>query len=72
MQEIAGQIMAHVKRLKQKTTKIEERKKKKKKKKAQTNENRAAKAACSPNNAFFVVNKLNQFFIFKPLNSLEQ
>jgi hypothetical protein len=70
LQEIAGQIMAHVKRLKQKTTKIEERKKKKKK--AQTNENRAAKAACSPNNAFFVVNKLNQFFIFKPLNSLEQ
>jgi hypothetical protein len=69
LQEIAGQIMAHVKRLKQKTTKIEERKKKKK---AQTNENRAAKAACSPNNAFFVVNKLNQFFIFKPLNSLEQ
>jgi hypothetical protein len=71
LQEIAGQIMAHVKRLKQKTTKIEERKKKKKKK-PQTNENRAAKAACSPNNAFFVVNKLNQFFIFKPLNSLEQ
>jgi hypothetical protein len=31
LQEIAGQIMAHVKRLKQKTTKIEERKKKKKK-----------------------------------------